>query len=147
MIAYHYTSGACAAAIIASGAILPATANVPAHEVPVTWFSCHRTWEPTASKGVIAPGSTLARTATFPEMVRFGIARFAVDAAGLLSWPQLWPAACMTEATAQALARAAHKQDANPRDWLGALAAVPLRRVLRVETYGKNGWQPMECAA
>ena len=147
MNAYHYTTLDRAHLILMSGELLPATALVPDGERPVVWFSRQRTWEPTASKALRDPRTGLQRTLTFPEMVKFGIARFRVDTSILMPWPELRAASGMTEAVAVALARAGRKQGANPRDWYGHVGALPLSNVEAVEYFGPTGWAAMEVAA
>lgn len=134
-IAWHYTTSEQARAIVASGEIRPATAGTPEGETPVVWFSTARTWEPTASKGVMTPNGI--RTLTFPEMVKVGIARFAVDidAINLLPWPRLRVAANITSEMADSMARAGRKAGANPRDWWGLLRPLRLDECLRVERF------------
>lgn len=152
MNVHHYTTRHIADAIRQSGTILPATAYVPPGEFPIVWFSRAKTWEPTASKAV-ANESGHTRVLTFPEMVKVGIARFTVDAASLLPWPDLWRTANMEHTMALALERTARKQGANPRDWFGSVEPVALSCVLRVEYFdrARNTWgdfgMPCEVAA
>ena len=145
MTAYHYTTAERAEQIIDSGAIRPATKNVPEGEQPVVWFSKARTWEPTASKGLLYP-TGLSRFATFPEMARIGIARFRVAQAGLIAWPDVPAANGMSLAEADKLARAGRKQGANPKDWLVSLRSVPLAEVEAIEVYQGNIWVPKTMA-
>jgi hypothetical protein len=142
MIVWHYTTIEYAVMIRAAGKIVRATAGVPVQEQPIVWFSKNRAWEPTASKGFLNP-SGASRTATFPEMVRVGIARFGVNESELLPWKVLWPAANIAESTAKALERAARKLGARPLDWFGSLADVPVDQVVSVEFYSGDRWQPV----
>ncbi len=146
MNAYHYTTRRCALAILHSGFILPATAHVPDNETPVVWFSRARTWEPTATKHLVS--SLGGRGATFPEMVRIGIARFAVDADRLLTWPETCDAANITPDTAAGLVRAGRKQGSNPRDWCGSLKPFSVADVLRTQTFdaARNRWRDFTLA-
>jgi hypothetical protein len=146
MTACHYTTRDCALAILQSGFILAATAYVPENETPVVWFSRARTWEPTATKHLVS--SRGGRGATFREMTRIGIARFADDADRLLAWPALCEAANIAPATAVALACAGRKQGANPGDWCGSLDPVPMADVLRIETFDaeRNTWRDFTLA-
>ena len=145
--AYHYTTVDRAHLILRSRALLPATANVPHGECPAVWFSTQRTWEPTASKGLVERSTGYRRTLTFPEMVKLGIARFRVDVSILLPWRELKAACRMNDVTADALVRAGRKQGANPRDWYGHLGVFPLSNVEVVEHFGPTGWAAMEEAA
>ncbi len=64
-VVFHYTTGLKLKQIINSGCIRPSTAQVPAHEKPVAWFSTSPDWEPTATKCPVAgkPGQLIAAKA------------------------------------------------------------------------------------
>lgn len=138
-MAYHYTTCQHASAILKSGFILPSTLHVPAGEKPVVWFSRNRTWEPTASKGLMDPRTGWSRTATFPEMVRVGIARFGMDADLLIPWGGLPAAAGMGRAVVEGLVRAGRKVGANPRDWFASLDPVPITGMV-MDIYENGAW-------
>jgi hypothetical protein len=64
---YHYTTGDRFLRIIASRAILPATAHVSPPEIPAVWLSSAPVWEPTATKGVMENG--VRRQASLAELI------------------------------------------------------------------------------
>jgi len=146
MNAYHYTTHANALTILGDRFIRPATAHVPDGEIPVVWFSRARKWEQTATKRLMLP--TGGRSATFSEMVHIGIARFAIDDAGLLTWPELITAANIAHDMVVALVRAGRGAGANPDDWCGVLESVPLAKIQRVETFDPrhNRWRDFTVA-
>lgn len=129
--AWHYTTGTCAAAIIADGCIKPTAERIQPDELPVAWFSRLDRWEPTASKGITDPRTGLNRTATIDEMEALarGLYRFRVDAAELLCWRELQAAARIAKHDAKALSKAGVSAGAVPELWMGSLTPVPLARV------------------
>ena len=64
---YHYTTGDRFLRIVASRAILPATAHVEPPEIPAVWLSSGPRREPSATKGVIEDG--VRRQAGLAELI------------------------------------------------------------------------------
>ena len=141
-LAWHYTTGNCAAGIVSDGNILPATGGLPPGELPVVWFSRLNRWEPTASKGIVDAATGFRRWATRSEMERFGngLYRFGVIASQLLDWGELQRRALISRREAQFLTRSGAKVGALPANWMGTLSPVPLSQVVAMQRLIGEQW-------
>lgn len=129
MMAWHYTTSTNLEGIQRDGWIRPATSGVPASERPVTWFSVHLRFEPTAAKGLI-DSTGLRRNATIAEMIQFcgGLARLGVPARELLTGEALRRKARISNPQWRGLCSAAAIAGANPAHWFGIVGPVELGR-------------------
>jgi len=120
---WHYTTAHKLGAILASGAIIPATAAIDPGESPVVWFSSRPTWEPTATK-CPAPGRLgqiltaaaqggLVRIAVRPEIAPYRFAHLPIVAG-------TQPSTCVR------LCVAGIEMGGDPDDW--HFATTPVRR-------------------
>lgn len=132
---YHYTTGDRFLRIIASHAILPATAHVNPPEIPAVWLSSAPVWEPSATKGVIENG--VRRQASLTELIVLcgGLVRIEIDPAAVC---------CLEPGTFRDVLRippdvharllaAGLEMGANPADWRAIAGAIPLTAFRWVE--------------
>lgn len=132
---YHYTTGDRFLRIIASRAILPATAHVNPPEIPAVWLSSAPVWEPSATKGVIEDG--VRRQASLAELIVLCgcLVRIKIDPS-VLAW--LGPSAFrnalrIPEDVHARLIAAGLEMGANPTDWSAVAGPVPLTAFRRIE--------------
>lgn len=132
---YHYTTGDRFLRIVASQAILPATAHVEPPEIPAVWLSSAPVWEPSATKGVIEDG--VRRQASLAELIGLCgcLVRIEIDPS-VVAW--LGPSAfrealCIPEIVHDRLTDAGLEMGANPPDWSAVAGPVPLTAFRRIE--------------
>lgn len=135
-LVWHYTTRHCANGILRDNQIHEATQNVPDGEIPVTWFSAHPIFEPTATK----PLKSENRLATWEEMVNEELWRFGVSPLKLLCWHDLISVARISPYTVQELVQVAGERNANPLDWFGITRPVLLTEIAAVERFDGNKW-------
>jgi hypothetical protein len=132
---YHYTTGDRFLRIIASRAILPATAHVTPPEIPAVWLSSAPVWEPSATKGVIEGG--VRRQASLAELVGLCgcLVRIEIDpsAVRLLGASAFRDALCIPEDVYGRLIAAGLEMGANPADWSAVAEPIPLTAFRRIE--------------
>ena len=132
---YHYTTGDRFLRIVASQAILPATAHVAPPEIPAVWLSSAPVWEPSATKGVIADG--FRRQASLAELIGLCgcLVRIEIDPARVyLHGPSVFPdVLCIPPDVRQRLLAAGIEMRANPTDWSAVAGPVPLTAFRRIE--------------
>jgi hypothetical protein len=116
---YHYTTGDRFLRIIASRAILPATAHVEPPEIPAVWLSSAPVWEPSATKGVIEDG--VRRQASLAELIGLCgcLVRIEIDpsAVAWLGPSEFRNALRIPEDVHNRLIAAGLEMGANPADW------------------------------
>ena len=142
MIVWHYTIGSRLKAIREYGALRPATAGVPAHELPVLWFSSRRDFEPTARKMLVNSDGQLRRlsvdeTAHWGE----GLIRFGISSDRCIRWPDLRRRCHMRSKDARQLEAAAHAIGAIPTQWFGVIGELPLSAVSALERLDGVAWR------
>jgi hypothetical protein len=138
-IAWHYTIGERAPLILSGGSLMPMVggervATSPAdHSLPVVWFSCHETWEPSARgsrvKLVNADTGQIIRQRLAVAQIaetRGGAYRFGVDATGLLPYHRLRRAIRLSARQAQEIEARARQLGACSAHWYGTLEPVPV---------------------
>jgi hypothetical protein len=132
---YHYTTGDRFSRIIASRAILPATAHVNPPEIPAVWLSSAPVWEPSATKGVIEEG--VRRQASLAELIGLCgcLVRIEIDpsAVAWLGPFEFRNALCIPEEVHDRLIAAGLEMGANPTDWSAVAGPVPHTAFRRVE--------------
>ena len=132
---YHYTTGDRFLRIIASRAILPATAHVTPPEIPAVWLSSAPVWEPSATKGVMENG--VRRQASLAELVNLCgcLVRIEINPARLqLLGPSAFrDALCIPVDVHQRLLAAGIEMGADPADWYAVAGPVPLTAFHRIE--------------
>ena len=132
---YHYTTGDRFLRIIASRAILPATAHVAPPEIPAVWLSSAPVWEPSATKGVIEDGAR--RLASLAELIGLCgcLMRIEIDPAalGLLEPDSLREALRIPEDVHDRLIAAGLEMGADPANWRAVAGPVPLTAFRRIE--------------
>ena len=124
-IAWHYTINKRAVLILKDGFIRPATAYVPADEIPIVWFSTNQNWEPTANKALIND-SGHATSLTMQETIQVGGGgwRFGMPTEKLIYYRKAIQAANISAGTARGLEQAARDVGSNPTWWWGAIEPV-----------------------
>jgi hypothetical protein len=132
---YHYTTGDRFLRIVASQAILPATAHVEPPEIPAVWLSSAPVWEPSATKGVIEDG--VRRQASLAELIGLCgcLVRIEVDPY-LVPWlgsSEFLEALRIPENIHDRLIDAGLEMGANPSDWSAVAGPVPLTAFRRIE--------------
>jgi hypothetical protein len=132
---YHYTTGDRFLRIIASRAILPATAHVTPPEIPAVWLSTAPVWEPSATKGVIEDG--VRRQASLAELIGLCgcLVRIEIDPARvcLLVPSAFREALCIPEDVHQRLLAAGIEMGADPENWRAVAGPVPFTAFSRIE--------------
>jgi len=150
---WHYTTATNAGLILACGEILPARANVPAHEKPAVWFSRNQDCEPTALKAVQT--STGLRTLSMEEqsmlggLVRIGLPE---SDSRLIPWHAVQKALCMSPKMQRALEQSGRLQGANPQEWFVIPEPVSTCHLIVEHWSPEYGWardggddQPVIC--
>jgi hypothetical protein len=132
---YHYTTGDRFLRIIASRAILPATAHVAPPEIPAVWLSSAPVWEPSATKGVIEDG--VRRQARLAELIGLCgcLVRIEIDPS-VVSWlgpSEFRNALRIPDDVHDRLIAAGLEMGANPTDWRAVAGPVPLTAFSRIE--------------
>jgi hypothetical protein len=141
-LAWHYTVWhERAERILAEGVIKPATQYVPTGEVPVVWFSGHPRWERTANKTMV-DSKGKSRALSMEETIELGggAYRFGLPRDQLLPWNKLRTAIRMTSQWARGLTDAGRAVGADPKQWYGSLAPVPIFGLCIAETLRDNHW-------
>ena len=132
---YHYTTGDRFLRIIASRAILPATAHVQAPEIPAVWLSSAPVWEPSATKGVMEDG--IRRQATLAELIGLCgcLVRIEIDpdAVDCIEPAAFRDALRIPPDVHDRLIAAGLEMGADPSAWLAVAAPVPLAAFRRIE--------------
>lgn len=138
-IAWHYTTGDCARGILSDGVIRPATAFVPAGEIPIVWFSTHPTWEPTARKAVTSGNNIIVLSAEDTMRRCNGGWRFGLPTDQLIYFRKLTALCRMTRQEAKRLEAEGKRQGANPADWWGTTEPVSAARCI-VQEFAGGSW-------
>lgn len=130
MMVWHYTTGEKARGIAEAGMIYPAAGCLTPGERPVTWFSLHQFFEPTATKGLLDPSTGRIRQATIAEMIDLcgGLFRYGIPIKGLLGGEALRHKAKIPHAMWKGLVRAGAIAGANSADWFSVIGPVDLAR-------------------
>jgi hypothetical protein len=132
---YHYTTGDRFLRIIASRAILPATAHVTPPEIPAVWLSSAPVWEPSATKGVIEDG--IRRQASLAELIGLCacLVRIEIDPAAvrLIEPGTFRDALRIPPDVHERLIAAGLEMGANPADWSAVAEPIPLTAFRRIE--------------
>ena len=132
---YHYTTGDRFLRIIASRAILPATAHVNPPEIPAVWLSSAPVWEPSATKGVIEDG--VRRQASLAELIGLCgcLVRIEIDpdAVCCLEPGTFRDALRIPPDVHDRLITAGLEMGADPSDWRAIAGAIPLTAFNRIE--------------
>ncbi len=121
--------------IVASQAILPATAHLEPPEIPAVWLSSAPVWEPSATKGVIEDG--VRRQASLAELIGLCgcLVRIEIDPS-VVAWLGLFAfreALRIPEDVHHQLIDAGLEMGANPSDWSAVAGPVPLTAFRRIE--------------
>jgi hypothetical protein len=132
---YHYTTGDRLLRIIASRAILPATAHVAPPEIPAVWLSSAPVWEPSATKGVIEDG--VRRQASLAELIVLCgcLVRIEIDpnAVCLIEPGTFRDALRIPPNVHDRLIAAGLEMGANPSDWRANAGDIPHTAFRRIE--------------
>ena len=132
---YHYTTGDRFLRIVASQAILPATAHVAPPEIPAVWLSSAPVWEPSATKGVIEDG--VRRQASLTELIGLCgcLVRIEVDPAAvrLLEPDSFRDALRIPVDVHDQLIAAGLEMGAYPNQWRAVAEPIPLTAFRRIE--------------
>jgi hypothetical protein len=132
---YHYTTGDRFLRIIASRAILPATAHVAPPEIPAVWLSSAPVWEPSATKGVIENG--IRRQASLAELIGVCgcLVRIEIDPAAvrLLEPNTFQKSLHIPDAVHDRLIAAGLEMGADPANWSAVAGPVPFTAFRSVE--------------
>ena len=132
---YHYTTGDRFLRIIASRAILPATAHVTPPEIPSVWLSSAPVWEPSATKGVIEDG--VRRQASLAELIGLCgcLMRIEIDPAAvrMLEPGEFRQALRIPAGVHDRLLAAGLEMGADPANWRAVAEPIPLSAFRRIE--------------
>lgn len=144
-LVWHYTDNQSFLRILNDGIIRPATAYVPAGELPITWFSTEQFWEPTVIKGKYLPDETikgLGMAGMLAANVR--LYRFGVDAATApYRWSQLKDLSGMHPEIAAALAADTKRRGGSPNRWRGTFDPVSSEKWVAIEAFENGKWVPV----
>jgi hypothetical protein len=132
---FHYTTCDRFLRIVASQAILPATAHVAPPEIPAVWLSSAPVWESSATKGVIENG--IRRQASLAELIGLCgcLVRIEIDptAVLLLEHGAFREALRIPIVVHARLIAAGLEMGANPTEWSAVAGSVPLTAFRRIE--------------
>lgn len=132
---YHYTTGDRFLRIVATRAILPATAHVAPPEIPAVWLSSAPVWEPSATKGVIENG--IRRQASLAELIGLCgcLVRIEIDPAAvrLLEHGAFREELRIPTVVYDRLLAAGLEMGANPANWSAVAGSVPLAAFRHIE--------------
>jgi hypothetical protein len=132
---YHYTTGDRFLRIIASRAIMPATAHVAPPEIPAVWLSSAPVWEPSATKGVIENG--IRRQASLAELIGLCgcLVRIEIDPAAvrMLEPGEFREALRIPRVVHDRLIAAGLEMGADPANWRAVAGPVPLTAFRGIE--------------
>jgi len=132
---YHYTTCDRFLRIIASRAILPATAHVAPPEIPAVWLSSAPVWEASATKGVVE--NAIRRQAGLAELIGLCgcLVRIGIDPGRvrLIGPPDFREALCIPKGVHDRLLAAGREMGADPADWRAVAGPVPLSAFRRIE--------------
>ena len=142
-IAWHYTINDRAVHILKDGIIRAATANVPANETPIVWFSTRQHWEPTANKAMIDDSGNVS-SLTMQETIQLGGGawRFGLDTEKLIYYRKIIQVANITRRMAKALEQTALDAGADPTCWWGAIEPVNVSDCIVEQLDGDNWVTP-----
>ncbi|MCF7979671.1 MAG: hypothetical protein K9L82_17015 [Chromatiaceae bacterium] len=141
MLVWHYTTGEKFLRIVEDGALMPSTIAVQPPEKPILWFSMAQDWEITASKFYLdEQGQRHKGNRETTRAQGRGLVRFGINPDRLHPWPKIARKARMDQRLVQGLERAATKDGANPRDWLGTTKAILLDQIARIEVEENGAW-------
>lgn len=141
LLAWHYTTGEKCEQIIASGVLIPATANITKREIPILWFSMAQFWEPTASKGMLIGNQlvNLKMKGTY-EHCR-GLVRFGVSPSSLIPWPALGRVARIPAKMRVSIEQVARAEGSDPRAWCGIPGGfLPVDQVEAIDVFDGTRW-------
>ncbi|MEY3898437.1 MAG: hypothetical protein RLZZ214_3959 [Verrucomicrobiota bacterium] len=132
---FHYTTGDRFLQIIASRAILPATAHVTPPEIPAVWLSSAAVWEPSATKGVIENG--IRRQASLSELISICgcLVRIEIDPS-VVPWlgsSEFREALRIRPSVYDRLIAAGLEMGADPANWSAVAGPVALTAFRRIE--------------
>ena len=147
---WHYTTGHRFVEIVRSGEIIPATANVPAHERPVVWFSTDPHWEPTANKALKDNNDGSIRDLSREETATHdgGLVRIEVGPeTAPYRWADYKRMSGIFAAEAAGLVKAARRAGSDPCHWRVSFESVPRAKWIGVQVWFKGQWISSEEAA
>lgn len=138
---WHYTVGSHLPPIAQSGGLQPAQAQVmppPRTGRAILWFSRQQQWEPAVPRPQVRVRATHGGRdiRLEPGLFRLGLPQGDVR---LLPWPGVTRIAELDVAETMSMVESGLRQGANPTDWLGTLAAIPLED-LRFQAWDGHTW-------
>lgn len=136
---YHYTVGDKVRQIQTEGFLRPSTAGVPYDEEPITWFSSHTFFEPTARKMFIREDGT-SGILSVREMCELcnGVYRYGLRENdeelmiefGISGWDVIKVQARISKEQRRRLAISGRSQGARTSQWYGTIKdVVPIDRL------------------
>lgn len=138
---WHYTTKNHIQKIISSGAIVPATANVPKWERPAVWLTSSPSWEPTATKAVRLPDGT-ARKMTSDELLKYGPCRIQV-VPGVYLHPWTAKTQKKMRMASDWIRPLESESGSNPKDWYVSFTPIPKNKWITIEIYDGSLWREM----
>lgn len=145
---YHYTTGVRLQAILADGAIRPATACIDPGEMPVVWFTRSEVWEPTANKMIGTPFGVMPGTREMTERIGRGLYRIRIPGAvAPVHWRRWVRTSGVRLLTAEVLAHGARAQGSDPNDWWVSPMPVPEQDWLGIEVWRDDQWVAADLGA
>lgn len=105
-VVWHYTAESeKLASILRDGLLCPLAPGIGEREEPITWFSAHPKYEPSAIKMLCGPSGTVRPMTLAEQIERFGCARIGIDRAGAIPWARLVIVTKSSPTTQRALIR------------------------------------------
>jgi len=122
-------------------------AKIAPGERPALWFSKEQHWEPTAQKAWEHPDGKIERLGMMGTFERAqGLGRIGVDPeqVELCNFKTFVATSGIPASNVREMKRVGRLQGANPINWLGSFAPVPLEKWAAVEIYTGTRWEPLE---
>jgi len=144
-LVWHYTvEQEKLESILRDGCLWPAIVGIGGNEKPVTWFSSHPRYEPTAIKWLGSRDGTTRAMTLAEQIERFGCARIGIDRGDALPWARLVKAAKISPTMQRKLIRAAREVGGNASEWFGVMGPVPRDLWRAVEVMRRGQWTSYE---
>ncbi len=146
-LAWHYTTGEKFYQISNNHELRPSNIGVLPPEKPILWFSTNQYWENTANKATRENGEIVRLTMEETRRLGAGLVRFGVGVRSipLHPWLKLWKKARMPREQAQQLEVVGRQQNADPSEWYGTTATIPIEKTKSLQIMDDDGnWEDVD---
>lgn len=142
---FHYTIGEYLPAIVESGAIRVADANVASGERLCVWLSLHPEWEETANKAIVVGGERRGLSRDETLKLGGGLARIEVQPeAAPHKWQSYLRLSGVKPKLAKAMADIGMRSGSGPAYWRVSFGPIPKAQWIAIEINHGTGWVAWE---